>query len=202
MPVGYFIYTTYVRKPHSIDFEIGNVALVRVASPNKNRDGKLALVIYSLAFVNTGPAPLTLKKVSLAYTFQGQKCQVELTDVPTGTVDGVEAIALANTKDKIMIAWTNLRNILSQDIPLQPGAVLKGSAFFLLDVPISCLRDISDYSLLVGDYSGRHSTHKLTPDDRWYQAHEKNFSLMDTPVMKTGDQIHWQGVTLTTQKPV
>lgn len=201
-PVGYLIYTIHIRKPHSIDFEIGNVALVRVASANKSRDGKLAFVIYSLAFVNTGPAPLTLKRVSLSYTFNGQKLQAELTDVPTGTVDGVEAIALANVKDKIMIAWTNLRSILSQDIPLQLGAVLKGSAVFLLDAPISCLRDISDYSILVRDYSGRSSTHKLTPEDCWYQAHEKNFLLIDALVMKTGDQIHWQGVTLTTQKSV
>jgi hypothetical protein len=201
VPVGYFIYTTYIRKPHSIDLEIGNVALVRVASPNKNRDGKLALIIYSLAFVNRGPTSLTLKKVALAYRFEGQERHAELTDVPIGTVDGVEAIALANTKDKIMIAWTNLRGTLSQNIPLQPGAVLSGSAVFLLDVPISRLRDISDYSLLVRDYSGGRSAHKLTPEDRWYQAHEKNFSLMDAPVMKTGDQIHWQGITLTSQKP-
>ena len=52
VPVGYFIYTTYIRKPHLIDFEMKNVALVRVVSPNKNRDGKLALIIYSLEFVN------------------------------------------------------------------------------------------------------------------------------------------------------
>jgi hypothetical protein len=201
VPVGYLIYTTFIRKPHSVDFEIGNVALVRVASPNQNRDGKLALVIYSLAFVNTGPTSLTFKKVLLAYRFEGTKRQAELTDVPTGTVDGVKAIALANTKDKIMIAWTNLRETLSQNIPLQPGAVLNGSAVFLLDVPISRLRDISDYSLLVRDYSGGRSTHTLTPQARWYQAHEKNFSLMDAPVTKTGDQIHWQGITLTTHKP-
>jgi hypothetical protein len=200
IPVGYFIYTTFIRKPHSIDFELGNVALVRVASPNQNRDGKLALVIYSLAFVNTGPGSLTLKRVSLAYRFGGRKRHAELTDVPVGTVDGVKAVALANSKDKIMIAWTNLSEALSQNVPLQPGAVLNGSAVFLLDVPVSRLRDIPNYSLLVRDYSGGRSTHELTAQDGWYQAHEKNFSLMDAPVTKTGDQIHWQGITLTTEK--
>lgn len=200
IPVGYWIYTTFIRKPHSIDFELGNVALVRVASPNQNRDGKLALVIYSLAFVNTGPSSLTLRQVSLVYRFGGKKCQAELTDVPVGTVDGVKAVALANSKDKIMIAWTNLRETLSQHIPFQPGAVLNGSAVFLLDVPISRVRDVSNYSLLIRDYSGGRSTHKLTAQDSWYQAHEKNFSLMDAPVTKTGDHIHWQGFTLTTQK--
>ena len=200
IPVGYLIYTTFIRTPHSIDFELGNVALVRVASPNQNRDGKAALVVYSLAFVNTGPSSLTLKQVSLAYRVGGRMRQAELTDVPVGIVDGVKAVALANSKHQIMIAWTNLRETLSQNVPLQPGAVLNGSAVFLLDVPISRLRHISDYSLLVRDYSGGRSTHKLTAQDGWYQAHENNFSLMDAPVTKTGEEIHWQGITLTTQK--
>ncbi len=157
-------------------------------------------MIYSLAFVNRGPTSLTLKNVVLAYRIEGQQRHAELTDIPIGTVDGVEAIALANTKDQIMIAWTNLRGTLSQNIPLQSGTVLSGSAIFLLDAPISRLRDISDYSLLVRDYSGGRSTHKLTPEDRWYQIHEMNFSLMDARVMKTGNQIHWEGITLTSQK--
>ena len=126
--------------------------------------------------------------------------QAELTDVPVGIVDGVKAVALANSKDKIMIAWTNLRETLSQNVPLQPGALLNGSAVFLLDASISRLRHISDYSLLVRDYSGGRSTHKLTAQDGWYRLHEKNFSLMDALVTKTGEEIHWQGITLATQK--
>ena len=201
VPVFYWIYSRFIRKPHSIDFEIGNIGLVRVASQDRNRDGKPALIIYSLAFINTGPSSLTVKKVLLEYRFQGKKRQPELTAVPTGTIDGEEYIAQTNGIDTVVIAWTNLHETLSKNTPLQPGEVLKGSAVFLLDVPISRMRDISDYVLLSRDYSGGRSAHKLTPKARWYQAHEKGFSLVDEPVAMTGDQIHWQGVTVATQKP-
>lgn len=154
VPVGHFIYKRLIRKPHSVDFEVGNVTLARVASPDKNRDERLALILYSLALVNSGSNPVTLKNVLIKYRFEGKKRQSELISIPIGTVDGVEAIALTNGKDQIIVAWANLREALVKGNSLQLGEALKGSAVFLLDAPISRLREVSDYTLVVRDYSG------------------------------------------------
>ena len=202
IPVAYLIYTRFIRKPLFIDVEIGDVALVRVESPTRSRNGKLALIFCSLALVNTGPTARTLKKVSLEYRFEGKRQRAELIAIPTGTVDGVRAIALANATEQIIIGWANLGEALASNTPLPEGGVLRGGAVCLLSVPLPRFRDVADCALVVRDYSGGHSTQEFVPEPGWFQAHTKGFSLMDAPVAKTGGEIHWHGISVTTRKPI
>ncbi len=200
IPIAYFLYTHYVRKAHSIRFDVGNVAVVRVASPHESRNARPALLIYSLAFVNEAPDALTMREVNLTFRFQGAKRQATLLNIPTGKIDGVETVALANSRDNILIGgWKNLREALTENTMLQPGGVLKASAAFLLDVPLDRVNEISHYTIAIHGYSGRSSKHKLVPQSNWYDLSKRGFSLVDAPVIKTQDKIHWEGITVTSE---
>jgi len=196
LPVCYWIYTSFIRKPHSIDFQVGNVSFVRIVSPNPTRNEKLALMIYSLAFVNTGTRPFTLKKIVLLYRFEGTRREAESISIPTGIVDGKKSVALTSPQERIIIAWENLHETLTKRGVLHQGEVIRGNVVFLLDAPVHRLREVSELTLMIKDYLRRKSTHKLTLDSKWYQEHEKGFFLVDAPLKENDGNISWDDITI------
>lgn len=193
IPVAYLVHSRVIRKRHKIDFEVGNVSLARVVSSNPQRNEKLALVTYGMTFVNTGPDPVTLKEVVLRYDFDGIR-EARAEAVPTGHVHGKESVAMANASDRIILAWHNLRDALAQRHSLSTGGISSGSAIFFLDVPVDRYRDVAKCVLVVTDYSGGKSRHKLAVRPAWYGGIEKGFSLVDAPVREVGGVIDWEGI--------
>ena len=61
IPVAYLVYTRVIRKRHKIDFNVRNIGLARVISPNANHNEKLALVINGLKLVNIWKSTLSKK---------------------------------------------------------------------------------------------------------------------------------------------
>ncbi len=201
VPGVYWFYKMHVRKPHKLELTLGNIALVPVASTLPDHNGKLALVIYSMTLVNVAPNPVTLKQLTLVYKFRHRNRRADLVAIPTGVVDGEPAIGLANANDQVVIAWSNLHEKFIRGEPVQPGRVFDANAVFILDVPINRIREISCFRLIVSDYSGGRSTHRLDVQEQWYKAYEQGFSLIDAAIAKT-DALgaHWPGMTFTTKR--
>lgn len=201
IPVGYFVYARVIRRPHSIDFDFRNIGLVRVVSPREHRNEKLAFLVYSVAFTNRATSPITLKSIELQYLYAGQKRSSPLQDVPTGDVQGKASIALANPADRIIVAWSNLRDDMSSNRVLQQGEIVKGDAIFFLEVPVERIRKTTRFALVIRDYSGGQSKYKLRVTPTWYQAHDSGFSLVDAPVKEKGDELTWEGISVTPERP-
>jgi len=195
IPVAHFVHSRVIRKRHRIDFEVGNVSFARVVSPTPQRNERLALIAYGLTFVNTGPDPVTLKEVMLRYRF-GKQRETRAERVPTGHVQGKESVGMANASDRIILAWNNLCDVLVERQVLATGGTAAGSTIFLLDVPVDRYRDVTNCALLVTDYSGRTSQHKLPVRPGWYNGIEKGFALVDAPIRETAGVIGWEGIVL------
>ena len=195
IPVAYLVHSRVIRKRHKIDFEVGNVSLARVVSPSPQRNDKLALVTYGVTFVSIGPDPVTLKEVVLRYHFDGTR-EARAEAVLTGHVHGKESVAMANASDRIILAWHNLRDVLVQRHVLSTGGTSSGSAIFVLDAPVDRYRDVARCTLIVTDYSGRKSRHKLAVGPGWYTGIEKGISLVDAPVREVAGIIDWQGIVV------
>ncbi len=200
IPVAYFVYSRVLRKRHKIDFNHGNVTLARVVSLNPSHNEKLALVTCGLTFVNSGPDPVTLKEVLLRYRFGrhrfGRKREADLAAVPTGRVEGKQAVVMANASDRVVIAWTNLRDTLLQRRVLQPGETINGSGIFFLETPVDRYREVSRCVLIVRDYSGGQSRHSLSVEPGWYKGMEKGIALVDAPVREDQGIVSWEGITI------
>ena len=194
IPVAYFVHSRVVRKRHKIDFNVGNVSLARVISANPSHNEKLALVTCGVTLVNSGPDPVTLKDIVLRYRFGRGIRQARAEAIPTGTVQGKESVVMANASDRIIIAWNNLRDALLQRRVLQQGETIAGSAVFFLDAPVDRYREVSGCVLLVRDYSGRQSKHKLPMGPGCHTGIEKGIALVDAPVREVGGIIAWEGI--------
>ena len=192
---GYLMYTRWLRKRHKIDFNVGNVSLVRVVSPDPMRNEKLALVTYGLTFVNLGPDPVTLKEVVLQYRF-GRRKETNLAAVPTGSVNGQPSVVMAIGADRIVMAWSNLRDELSRKQVIQTGEITDGSGIFFLDAPVDRYREVSGYVLVVRDHSGGESRHPLIDGPEWYNGMAKGAVLVDAPARENLGVISWTGITI------
>jgi hypothetical protein len=195
IPVIYLVYSRAIRKRHKFDVAVGNVSLTRVVSADPARNEKLAFVMYGVTLVNAGPDPTTLKDVVFRYKFDGRR-EAPLATVPTGQVHGKESVAMANASDRIILAWHNLREVILQRRALAVGETLSGSAIFFLDVPVDKYHEVAKCKLVMTDYSGRQSRHKLSAGPAWYNAIEKGMSLVDAPVREKAGIIEWDGVVL------
>ena len=202
--LGYFIYDRHIRSKHQIDIEPGRIAVLRIASPNENRNEKQALLFYTIDFVNSGPSTVTLKEVQLRYRLKGQWRWRESTliSIPTGEIEGKSAVALANSEDTIVIgSWINLREVLNRRQSLNQGEVITASAVFMLESPKAEFRQMSSVKIIIRDYLGGKSSHEFKPESNWFKGNDKGFSLVDAPVCKKKGRIQWEGVKITKNKP-
>ena len=198
IPIIYFVYSRAIRKRHKVDVAVGNVSLTRVVSADPARNEKLAFVMYGMTLVNLGPDPTTLKDVVLRYKYNGRR-EALLATVPTGQVHGKESVAMANASDRIILAWHNLREVVVQRRALAVGETLSGSAIFFLDVPVDKYREVAKCRLVMTDYSGRQSRHKLSTEPAWYNGIERGMSLVDAPVREKAGIIDWDGIVLSSR---
>jgi hypothetical protein len=199
VPVAYFAYTRLIQKSHKIDINVGNVSLARVISPNPSHNEKLALVIYGLTLVNSGPDPVTPKDIFLRYRFR-KKLEASMDSIPTGAIQGKESVVMTNASDRIIVAWNNLRDALLERRVLQKGETISGSAVFFLDAPVDQYLKVTDCMLHIRDYSGRHSKHKLPIGPGWHSGIEKGIVLVDAPACYIGGIISWEGIAIGKQK--
>jgi hypothetical protein len=200
IPVGFFVYDRFLKLPHAVSVEHGNVRFARIISKTDQRNEKLALLVYDLKVINTHSNPITIKEILLRYSDGENIKECRPYSIPTGEIEGKQAIAMSNSKDQIVIAWENIWDkVISSNI-VPPGGILRGSALFILAMPVDHAHDIKSLSLVVRDFNANESEHISHVQDKWLEAIQNNFSLIDARVKKVGDNIEWEGISISSKK--
>jgi hypothetical protein len=157
------------KKHHTFNFSNKQTVAVRFPS-----DGNIALVMYSIAIVNTLEESVTIKDVKLRYRLDGKPFITESLVLQTGSIVGSTEPALMLTTggeprvNIILMNWNNLRTEIGSYHTLQPGAILTGSALFVLG-----FKDVEDFSrvknleIVIVDFSGNETVQEIPVDPQW-----------------------------------
>lgn len=136
--------------------------------------GNIALVMYAIAIVNTLEDSVTIKEVKLRYRLNGRPFITDSYVLQTGSVagSGDPAIMLTtggNPPVNIIVgSWKNLRPEIGAYRTLQPGAVLAGSALFVLG-----FQDVRDFArvenleIVIFDFSGNETVQEIAVNPQW-----------------------------------
>lgn len=149
-------------KGHKLVIEIENIAAASLASEGVAVKGKVAILFYNMRIANSFPENITLKQVLIRYTLRDRNFSYESTVLPTGLVysagdkGDVDSIIIRHDPANVVIMnWKNIRTQIGEYRLLPPGAVLAGSAAFILDLSDAGeLVHIRDMGLVINDYSG------------------------------------------------
>ena len=193
IPVGIYIYDRFVRKVHRVSMSHDNIVFVEGRSLNKGGDEKLALLVVGLKITNSGTNSITLKEIILKYTDEDGTRETNPYPIPTGNIDGKEAAVVTNLKNHIAIAWEGIWEKIVKNDVISPGGVVSGSTFFVLETPIHRANKIKTLTLIIKDYSGYKTKHRLTADPNRLNLLKDNFLLItDAVPKKSGRLIEWE----------
>jgi hypothetical protein len=152
-------------------FDFSNKQTVAARFPG---NGNIALVMYAIAIVNTIEESVTIKDVKLRYRLDGKPFITDSQVLQTGSVVGSADPALMLTTggeprvNIILANWKNLRTEIGSYRILQPGAILAGSALFVLG-----FQDVADFTriknleIVIVDFSGNETVQEIPVNPQW-----------------------------------
>lgn len=165
-----------------VDIEEANVFVARFLYKENAHFNSFGVGFYVLNVINLSDKSITIKNVELQYELDGQAHKEEAYTLITGIVgsphDGQErrAIILESHIQRVLIGWNNIRSVISKLIPLVPGGVLNGSAYFVFPgTDLQKLFEIRNASFVVTDHAGRTSAHPIQLKDEWIRQGEGVF---------------------------
>ena len=79
----------------------------------------------------------------------------------------------------LLRGWENLRSQIGNHNTLEPGGVLYSSAVFLLETPPENYETVKGLMLVIVDYSGKQTKHRITLETRWFDQLKRGFTLID-----------------------
>lgn len=153
-----------------LDINFANVMAVRFVLPQNTQNGNFGFLLYDMKFVNSSSENITVKQILLRYRFDGVDHSVDLYVLQTGsTFDQSKSIvAHLGPANIILMNWNNIRSAIGEYKVLFPGAVLAGSAAFILHVKdADNLAKIKSFSLIGIDYSGNEFAQEFPVQDSW-----------------------------------
>jgi hypothetical protein len=165
-PLSWFL---KFKKHYTFDFS--NKQTVAARFPG---NGNIALVMYAIAIVNTLEENVTIKDVKLRYRLAGKPFITDSLVLQTGNIVGSADPALILTTggeprvNIILGNWKNLRTEIGSYRILQPGAILAGSAFFVLG-----FQDAADFTrvknleIVIVDFSGNETVQEIPVSPEW-----------------------------------
>ena len=186
---AYFLKDRYWPKGFKLHIDYKNTFISPLIKEDNTIGDKLYLGIYGLKIANLNNKSVTIKDVELGYMLNGTEHKYESYVLKTGTLkNGKMATMQTNGPIKIIIAgWENLRSKLGEHNVLVPGAVLDSSALFPLQVKKDELSKLTDIKLIITDYSGNTSTHKIILQEDFLKGIKKGFSLLDRNFIQKDD---------------
>jgi len=164
-----------VQKQHTLVTDIQNTTAARFLSRENRNSGNIALLFYNLRIVNSLQENVTIKEVTLGYTLNGKQFSSESYVLLTGTVpspnkkENFDAIIIrVGAANIVLMDWKNLRVQIGQNNVLLPGAVLAGSAAFILDFKdANDLAKVKELAISIIDYSGNETIKEIPLEKKW-----------------------------------
>jgi len=174
--IGYFLWDRYRPRPHKLEIDTKNTLLARFGDP-LYKQGNWGIAFYSMKIVNISKDPFTVKELQVRYKIDGKEQSTISYVILTGTVysplakkDLNAAIVRTRGQNLILIGWNNLRSEMGKHETIQPGGVLSGSAYFILNFSDrDKLEQLKEVELVLIDYAGRSSKQKIKIEKDWFE---------------------------------
>ncbi len=154
------------KKKTDIDIDIKQINFARFKSATNSQSGSYAVMFYNLHFVNTSDASLTLKALRLRV---GNGPDIDATGIVTGTVENkkdgpkiASALMRSPAGNFVIMGWRDIREVIGEYKILAPGAVLEGSAVFVLDMLTKQdIEKLKSLKVVAIDFSGNKTVKEI-----------------------------------------
>lgn len=192
IPVFWFIKSKFGKK-HGFEINYKNAMLLPIVSdgyPN----GHLALVFYGIKVINLSDSGRTIKALELQCNVNGKKRVIDSYFVHPGKIKtGQNAVVVTNNIDTIFLMnWNNLRSEIGDYKVLVQGAILNGSAVFVIESEQNDVL-LDNASLVIIDYSGARTKQRVELQESLKDAMGKGFKLINSRFeLDDNDQIIWE----------
>ncbi len=161
--------------------------------------GMPCLLFYVLRFVNTSGENVTVKEIVLRV--KGRE-DIDSTVITTGQVENkgekTESIIVQigsppRNANIVLIGWKNFRPILAEYRTLSPGAVLAGSAAFVIDrMTMAQFKQIKTVELVAIDFAGNEATMQIDIAPEWLSQAGSASVAEQEFLSKGGQEIIWK----------
>lgn len=192
------LYERYLKTPHKIGIDFGNVKLTKVYSTNKNINAKIALVCFDLKIINNTNKNLTLKDVYLEFYTDKESKAIQPHHLPKSEKETEYSFLLTNLKDFIFFKWKNIKSVIIERKVIPPGGLISGSALFISDISISSVNKINGVNLIVEDYWGNRTKHYNQILPTWFD--DKGMFFIDAPLISSEKGVAWKGIEVRVRK--
>jgi hypothetical protein len=162
--------------------------------------GMPCLLFYVLRFVNTSGENITVKEIVLRV--KGRE-DIDSTVITTGQVENpkgekTESIIVQigsppRNANMVLVGWKNFRPILNEYRTLSPGAVLAGSAAYVIDrMTMDQFKQLKAVELVAIDFAGNEAAKQIDIAPEWLSQAE-NASVAEREFLsKGGQEIIWK----------
>ncbi len=178
---------------HILDFNTKNTFFARFLNKNNKKTGNIGIAFYSLKIINVSDQPYTVKDIIFRYDLDGETFSsisfvLQTGIVPSSAKKDVNAIIVNKGIDKLVLMnWDNIRTELGSLDVLQPGGVLSGSAYFVLEFDdIEKLWALENVEIVIIDYSGLESIHPISIQGDWIKMGRDAF-IQPRPFVVDGE---------------
>lgn len=186
---------------HRLVIDTANIIPVRIVLHGAKQYGNIGMLVYNIKIVNLMEKSVTIDKVLLSYDLDGRHFGVDSHVLLTGIVyspndrGNTEAIIVRHLHSNIVImGWKNLRVQLGENRLLPTGAVLAGSAGFILDFKnVNYLAKLTNLAITVIDYSGNETRKEIPLNKAWIEQAKIQFVENRTFVIDKAGKITYSG---------
>jgi hypothetical protein len=174
--IGYFLWDRYRPRPHKLEIDTKNILFARFGDP-LHKQGNWGIAFYSMTVVNISRNPFTVKELRLRYKMDGENLSVISHVILTGSVYSPlektfvnAAIIRTGGQNIILMRWNNIRSEIGRHKTIEPGSVLSGSAYFILNFSDRAkLEQLKEVELALVDFLGKETTKIIKIERDWFE---------------------------------
>lgn len=161
-------------------------------------NGRPSFVFYTFQFVNSSDDNLTVKQILVRYHTASGERTVDSTVIdpgevvtPKGNVESIMIHSRSRGANIMLMNWKNFRPVLGEFKTLSPGAVLSGSAVFVLDgITLQDLKQLKRFQVVAIDFSGNEVVKDIDVKPEWV-AHADDLEVASRAFTAKGQEITW-----------
>ncbi|WP_439185770.1 hypothetical protein [Carboxylicivirga taeanensis] len=188
---GALLFGTDMLRRHSLKRRTNSDIKVNINSGNtivchykngKNKD-LITVLFYDLNILNKSEKSFTIKEVLIEYYIGNKKKIAD--SVPLLTISEyspyekkkVDTLILNSPMGEIaLLHWTNIRQEIAKNNVLSPGAILRASCSYILDIDkIEQLHQVTKFNIVVVDYNDNRTKHSIVLSEENWKKHQRSF---------------------------